>query len=66
MAVENFSFYLQAFKYGMPPHGGSSTGLERFTMKMLGLSNVKEATPFPRDMHRVDVLLSKREEGYAD
>lgn len=52
-----FSFYLQAFKYGMPPHGGSSTGLERFTARMLGLVNVKEASAFPRDMNRVDQLL---------
>lgn len=58
MNPKNFSFYLQAFKYGMPPHGGCSTGLERFTMKMLNLENVKEATLFPRDMNRIDVLLS--------
>ena len=55
---EKFSFYLQAFKYGLPPHGGSSTGLERFTARMLGLANVKEASAFPRDMHRIDTLLS--------
>ncbi|MFA6407968.1 MAG: aspartate--tRNA(Asn) ligase [Candidatus Paceibacterota bacterium] len=58
MNPRNFAFYLQAFKYGMPPHGGCSTGLERFTMKMLNLENVKEATLFPRDMNRIDVLLS--------
>ncbi|MEK9131531.1 MAG: aspartate--tRNA(Asn) ligase [Patescibacteria group bacterium] len=56
---EKFSFYLQAFKYGMPPHGGSSTGLERFTARMLEIPNVKEATAFPRDMNRIDTLLSK-------
>ena len=54
-----FSFYLQAFKYGMPPHGGSSTGLERFTARMLELPNVKEATAFPRDMTRIDSRLSE-------
>ena len=54
-----FSYYLQAFKYGMPPHGGSSTGLERFTARMLELSNVKEATSFPRDMTRIDGRLSE-------
>lgn len=59
MDPEKFSFYLQAFKYGMPPHGGCSTGLERFTARMLELPNVKEATPFPRDMHRIDTLLSQ-------
>ncbi len=55
---QKFSFYLQAFKYGMPPHGGSSTGLERFTARMLQLSNIKEATSFPRDMSRIDNPLS--------
>jgi nondiscriminating aspartyl-tRNA synthetase len=54
----NFSFYLQAFKYGMPPHGGWGMGLERLTQKMLGLENVKEATLFPRDMNRIDTLLA--------
>jgi nondiscriminating aspartyl-tRNA synthetase len=56
---EKFSFYLQAFKYGLPPHGGSSTGLERITAKMLNLSNIKEATSFPRDMNRIDNRLSQ-------
>lgn len=55
---ENFSYYLQAFKYGMPPHGGLGMGLERLTQKMLGLHNVKEAVLFPRDINRIDVLLS--------
>ncbi|MBI2612708.1 aspartate--tRNA(Asn) ligase [Candidatus Kaiserbacteria bacterium] len=56
---EKFSFYLQAFKYGLPPHGGCSTGLERFTARMLELPNVKEASPFPRDMSRIDTRLSE-------
>jgi nondiscriminating aspartyl-tRNA synthetase len=59
MDSEKFSFYLQAFKYGMPPHGGSSTGLERMTARMLELPNVKEATAFPRDMNRIDTRLSE-------
>lgn len=59
MDPEKFQFYLQAFRYGMPPHGGCSTGLERFTMKMLDLGNVKEASAFPRDMNRIDLLLTK-------
>ncbi|MBI2096015.1 MAG: aspartate--tRNA(Asn) ligase [Candidatus Taylorbacteria bacterium] len=57
MDTNKFSFYLQAFKYGMPPHGGCSTGLDRFTMKLLNLSNVREAALFPRDMNRIDTLL---------
>jgi len=56
---ENFSFYLQAFKYGLPPHGGWGMGLERLTQKMLGLENVKEATLFPREINRIDTLLSE-------
>ncbi|MBI5004254.1 aspartate--tRNA(Asn) ligase [Candidatus Kaiserbacteria bacterium] len=55
----SFMFYLQAFKYGVPPHGGWGMGLERLTQKMLGLDNVKEATLFPRDMNRIDVRLSE-------
>lgn len=55
---DKFSFYLMAFKYGLPPHGGIGMGLERLTQKYLGLDNVKEATLFPRDMNRIDVLLS--------
>ncbi|HYF29193.1 MAG TPA: aspartate--tRNA(Asn) ligase [Candidatus Paceibacterota bacterium] len=58
---EQFSFYLQAFKYGMPPHGGWGMGLERLTAKFLNLQNVKEATLFPRDINRIDTLLSKHE-----
>ncbi len=55
---ELFSYYLEAFKVGMPPHGGSATGLERFTARLLNLPNVKEATLFPRDLNRIDTLLS--------
>ena len=58
MDPKSFSFYLQAFKYGMPPHGGCSTGLERLTMRMLELNNAKEASAFPRDMNRIDLSLS--------
>jgi nondiscriminating aspartyl-tRNA synthetase len=48
-----FKYFLQAFKYGMPPHGGFGMGLERLTEKIIGLDNVKEATLFPRDIHRL-------------
>ena len=55
---EKFSYYLQAFKYGMPPHGGFGMGLERLTAKMLNIQNVKEATLFPRDINRIDKTLA--------
>ena len=56
---EAFSFYLQAFKYGLPPEGGCATGLERLTAKLLNINNVKRATLFPRDINRIDMPLSK-------
>ncbi len=59
MNVDDFSFYLQAFKYGIPPHGGWGMGLERLTAKFCGVANVKEVTLFPRDINRIDTLLSK-------
>lgn len=48
-----FGTYLDAFKYGMPPHGGFAIGLERFTAQVLGLANVRETTLFPRDRNRL-------------
>ncbi len=50
---DDFGFYLQTFRYGMPPHGGLAIGLERLTKQLLGLENVKEATLFPRSVRRV-------------
>ena len=43
----------EAHKYGLPPHGGLGIGLERFVMKLLGLSNVRQASMFPRDINRL-------------
>jgi len=50
---EDFSFYLDAFKYGMPPHGGWGIGIERLLVKMLDLPNIREAILFPRDPSRL-------------
>jgi aspartyl-tRNA synthetase len=50
---ESFEFYLRPFRYGMPPHAGWGLGADRLVMTMLGLSNVREAVLFPRDMHRL-------------
>lgn len=55
------SMFLEAFKYGAPPEGGFAFGAERMTMQILGLKNIREATLFPRDMHRIDTLLSQDE-----
>jgi nondiscriminating aspartyl-tRNA synthetase len=48
-----FEFYLEAFRYGMPPHGGLGAGLERLTARLLDLGNIREATLFPRDRKRL-------------
>lgn len=50
---EGFKYYLQAFKYGLPVHGGCGFGIDRLVQKTIGLANVKEATLFPRDINRL-------------
>ena len=53
LTEEGLGDYPTIFKYGCPPHGGFAIGLERLTQKILGLSNVKEASLFPRDRRRI-------------
>jgi len=53
MTEEGLGFFPSVFQYGCPPHGGFAIGLERLTQKILGLANVKEASPFPRDRKRI-------------
>ncbi|WP_348519858.1 aspartate--tRNA(Asn) ligase [Bacillus sp. 165] len=50
---EQFSAYINSFQYGFPPHGGFAIGLERLVYKFLNLSNVREASAFPRDCQRL-------------
>jgi nondiscriminating aspartyl-tRNA synthetase len=50
---EGFKYYLQAFKYGLPRHGGCGFGVDRLVQKTIGLGNVKEACLFPRDINRL-------------
>lgn len=54
MDVSLFESFTMLHKYGMPPHGGLGIGLERLTMQMLNLSNVRDASMFPRDMTRLE------------
>lgn len=63
---DKFQFYLQAFKYGIPPHGGIGLGLERLTAKFCGAKNVKETALFPRDINRIDTLTSKDQSETAE
>jgi nondiscriminating aspartyl-tRNA synthetase len=50
---ESYAAYLQAFRHGMPPHGGFAIGLERWTSRLTGSANVREVTLFPRDLNRL-------------
>jgi nondiscriminating aspartyl-tRNA synthetase len=53
MNPAHFTDYLSIFKYGMPPHGGFGMGLERLTMTLLKLKNIREASLFPSDPKRI-------------
>jgi len=50
---KNFEFYINSFRFGSPIHSGWSIGLERFTMALLRLDNIREACLFPRDRERL-------------
>ncbi|NHJ13599.1 MAG: aspartate--tRNA(Asn) ligase [Candidatus Thorarchaeota archaeon] len=50
---DDFGFYLDPFKYGAPPHGGLGLGVERLTMQLLEIENIREATLLPRDRDRI-------------
>lgn len=59
MDPKKVEMFLEAFRYGVPPEGGFAFGAERMTMQIIGLKNIREATMFPRDMHRIDGLLTQ-------
>jgi nondiscriminating aspartyl-tRNA synthetase len=53
MNPASFEGYLEAFKYGMPPHGGFAIGLERWVARLIEAPNIRETTLFPRDLTRL-------------
>ncbi|MBI5272633.1 MAG: aspartate--tRNA(Asn) ligase [Chlamydiia bacterium] len=59
MDPSQFTDYLSIFKYGMPPHGGFGMGLERLTMTLLKLKNIREASLFPSDTKRIAAVRIK-------
>ncbi|MFF4716895.1 aspartate--tRNA(Asn) ligase [Streptomyces eurythermus] len=52
-STESYESYLSVFAHGMPPHGGFALGLERWTARLTEADNVRRATLFPRDLHRL-------------
>ena len=61
MDPSKLTLFLEAFRYGVPPEGGFAFGAERMTMQILGLTNIREASMFPRDLNRIDTLLSEQD-----
>jgi len=53
VGINGMEFYVNAFKYAIPPHGGWGMGSERIIKQILGLDNIKEAVLFPRDVKRI-------------
>ncbi|KAH8871714.1 Aspartate--tRNA ligase, cytoplasmic [Schistosoma japonicum] len=51
--LEKIKAYIDAFRYGCPPHAGGGIGLERVTMLFLGLDNIRKTSMFPRDPKRL-------------
>jgi nondiscriminating aspartyl-tRNA synthetase len=51
--IDAYEPYLQAFRHGMPPHGGFAIGLERWTARLVEADNIRRTTLFPRDLHRL-------------
>ncbi|CAG9855862.1 unnamed protein product [Phyllotreta striolata] len=51
--ISKIAAYIDAFKYGCPPHAGGGIGLERVVMLYLGLDNIRKTSMFPRDPKRV-------------
>ena len=52
ISLDSIKWFVEHFKYGAPPHGGFNLGVERLTMQLLNIPNIREATLFPRDPER--------------
>jgi len=55
-AREKFGFFLEAFRYGTPPHGGVGIGLERLTMVLAGTENIRDVVAFPTTNSSLDLM----------
>ena len=53
LSADSFEFYLDTFRFGMPPHAGWGLGIDRLLMCMLEIENIREVVLFPRDRRRL-------------
>ena len=55
---ERFGFFVEAFRYGVPPHGGLAFGLDRLTMLITGTDNIKDVIAFPKNQAAAGLMES--------
>ena len=55
---ERFGHMLEAFEYGVPPHGGFAPGIDRTVMVLAGEPNIREVIPFPKTQSAQDLMMS--------
>jgi aspartyl-tRNA synthetase len=53
---KKFGWFIQAFNYGTPPHGGIAFGLDRLTMILSGTDNIKDVIAFPKNLKMIGLL----------